>query len=120
MRFFHRTSPQAASRIVGEGFAHQTATYGLFLMTGTWLYDVLLDAADDGVNTEALLVIEMDVAEVDLAPLETIKEPWETTRTYREWFVPAGLFKSVARRATKEEEDVGKRSQESPISAAGL
>jgi hypothetical protein len=83
---FHRTSQAAAVQILRGGFRDTTARYLTDReWSGVWVSDRPLDNSE-GASGEALLQIE--IAEGDLAPFEWIK----AGKTYREWLVPAAVL----------------------------
>ena len=105
MRFFHRTRQESAERILADGFMDHTDTYGCdSYLTGVWLSDVPLDC-NDGTSGQALLLVDFDAAEDDLAEFEVLGD----RRDYREWVIPAAFInaKAKVRYATEDEEEAG-------------
>lgn len=85
-RYFHRTGARAARAILRSGFRDATHYYlTLTPHTGVWLSDVPLNV-NDGVNGDALLVVEIDGRKVS-------KFEWvEEAKPYREFLVPAKVL----------------------------
>ena len=91
MRFFHRTTKEAAEQILREGFRNRTGYYGFSGMeiTGTWLSHVPVDS-NEGAKGDVLLVVDLNVLENEIADFEV----QDAERCYREWAIPAPLINS--------------------------
>jgi hypothetical protein len=88
MRFFHRTSPDAAKKILIEGFRDSYGTYGMpMMLTGVFVSDVPLDV-NEGTADGPLFEIQLAVDEADIDSYELIEEG----KGYREWCIPAAIL----------------------------
>jgi hypothetical protein len=99
LQFFHRTDD--ANAILSSGFKDGTGNY---LTTneysGVWLSNIPLDA-NEGAFGGTLLLVELDLAEADLAQFEWIEEG----KGFREWLIPAALVNSKGKVQIVEEPD---------------
>ena len=87
--FLHRTTRDAATRILRDGFRDTTGRYLTDReWSGVWVSDRPLDS-NEGANGEVLLQIE--IAEDRLAEFEWIEEG----KSYREWLVPAAVLNAA-------------------------
>ena len=103
MRLYHATTPEAAEKIVADGFRDSSGFYMIARETsGVWLSDVPLDD-NEGASGDTLLFVDLALSEEEIAKYEWIEE-W---KTYREWQIPADLVNENAsiRIATEEEAD---------------
>ena len=90
MEFYHRTSAQAAKRILRSGFKDSTGTYMTRTEhTGVWLSSVPLDA-NEGAAGDVLLRVSIETSDAEMAAYEWV----EDGKPYREWLVPAALINS--------------------------
>lgn len=106
MRYYHRTTDDAAEAILRDGFRDATGTYmfvGLEL-TGVFISDEPLDA-NEGASGDALLAVDLP-DDVSLDDWEIVEED-DDGNTYREWCVPAKLLNESGsvRLLSQEEED---------------
>lgn len=92
MILYHRTSTEAATAILREGFRDATGRYMTDrLHSGVWLSDNPLDVNGGGRGGEALLRISLKLSKKRLAEYEWVEEGKE----YREWLIPSELVKGV-------------------------
>jgi hypothetical protein len=83
---FHRTTKDAAAKILQGGFRDITSRYLTDReWSGVWVSDRPLDNSE-GASGEALL--QIDIAEDLLAAFEWVEE----SKPYREWLVPAAVL----------------------------
>jgi hypothetical protein len=86
LTLFHRTTQDAAMKILRDGFRNTTGRYLTDReWSGVWVSDRPLDNSE-GASGEALL--QIDIAEDRLAAFEWIEEG----KPYREWLVPAAAL----------------------------
>ena len=84
---YHRTTDEAATAILSNGFRDATGTYlTVNEYTGVWLSDQPLDA-NEGAFGDVLLCLVLDLSETDLAQYEWVEEG----KGYREWLIPAAV-----------------------------
>ncbi len=105
MRFYHTTSPEAAEKILAEGFRDSTKTYFTAEeFTGVWLSDVPVSEADMGVPGNTVLIVDLELPQERFDYYEWVREE-ATPGEYREWLIPAQLINENAslRFATEEE-----------------
>ena len=87
MILYHRTSTEAATAILREGFRDATGRYMTDrLHSGVWLSAVPLDLNSGG-GGDAVLRISLNLSEKRLAEYEWVEEGKE----YREWLIPSEL-----------------------------
>ena len=93
LMLFHRTTTEAARKILASGFRDSIGAYLTDAHhTGVWLSDKALDI-NDGVSGDVVLQIAFSaLTEQHLADFEWIEEE----RSYREWLVPAALINGNA------------------------
>ena len=106
MRLYHTTTPEAAEKIVSDGFRDSTGFYLIARETsGVWLSNVPLDA-NEGTTGDTVLLVDSVLSEKEIAQFEWIEEG----KPYREWQIPAKLINENAsiRVATDEEVDEAK------------
>jgi hypothetical protein len=83
---FHRTTKDAAAKILQGGFRDTTSRYLTDReWSGVWVSDRPLDNSE-GASGEALL--QIDIAEDLLTAFEWVEEG----KPYREWLVPAAVL----------------------------
>ena len=88
MRFYHRTSTEAAQAILREGFRDTTGTYMTDEeFTGVWVSERPLDC-NEGAWGDVVLQIELEATAEELADFEWVEEG----KPHREWLVPASLL----------------------------
>lgn len=90
VRFYHRTTREAAYAILRKGFREGTGTYlTRKVWRGVWICDVPLDA-NEGAKGDILLEV--------LIPIELVKPyEWvEEGKSYREFLVPARILNAHA------------------------
>lgn len=85
---FHRTTGPRASAILTEGFRDGLIHYGLqTTLEGVWVSNIAL-RPDQGVKGEAVLRIDIELGEEELAEYE-----WKEERLkHREWLIPANVL----------------------------
>jgi hypothetical protein len=83
---FHRTTKDAAAKILRDGFRDTTSRYLTDReWSGVWVSDRPLDNSE-GASGEALL--QIDIAEELLTAFEWVEEG----KRFREWLVPAAVL----------------------------
>ncbi len=88
MILYHRTTSDAAERILATGFRDNTDPYMTTKeWTGVWLSDVPLDA-NEGAWGDVLLKITLSLSEEDISQYEWIEEQ----KGCREWLVPSEVI----------------------------
>lgn len=88
---YHTTTPDAARKILAEGFRDGTDYYLTSTRhTGVWLSDCLLGASEGAKGEQVLEVCLPD--DFDLSEWEWVEED----KPYREFLVPADRINSVA------------------------
>lgn len=96
--FYHRTTREAADKILADGFRDGTDHYlTANLWSGVWLSNVPLDS-NDGATGHVLLRVTLDLPEITLAEYEWVPEDeWvREIQRYREWLVPADVINPIA------------------------
>lgn len=108
-RLFHRTSAEAAPKILAEGFLDSWGSFGLAntILEGVFLSNVPLDV-NEGTADGPLLEVLLDMSQDDVDRFELI----EDRKGYREFCVPAEIVnaKGRVRQMTLDEEDALYRS----------
>jgi hypothetical protein len=103
MRYYHRTTADAAEAIVTGGFRDSSGSYMIvgMTLTGVFISDEPLDVSE-GATGPALLAVDLP----DDLPLDD-HEVVEDDKPYREWCVPADLLNEhgAVRLLSPEEED---------------
>jgi hypothetical protein len=85
---FHKTTLQAATQILRDGFRDGTSPYMTDQeFSGVWLSDRPL-GANEGVWGDTLLEVSVDLTVDDLDAWEWI----EDGKAHREWLIPADLL----------------------------
>lgn len=104
MRLYHSTTPEAAEKIVADGFRDSTGTYGTSKKwTGVFLSDVPVDE-NDGARGDTLLFVDLALSEEDFDYFDFGPD---AEKPYGEFCIPAKLVNENAsiRLATAEEAD---------------
>jgi len=103
MKFYHRTTREAADAILVHGFQDAEGPYMTAnIHRGVWISDMPLDV-NEGAKGEVLLAVEVAVDVADADQWEWIEEG----KLYREWLVPAAWLneRGCVRELSEEEED---------------
>jgi hypothetical protein len=90
MKLYHRTSAEAARKILDGGFRDRTGHYVTdTLHTGVWLSNTPLDV-NEGAHGEIVLEVEFMGHESEIANYEWVEEG----KPYREWLIPSRVLNS--------------------------
>jgi hypothetical protein len=90
MILYHRTDPQAAEKILQQGFRDGTGKYlTRNTYSGVWLSDAPLDE-NEGACGHILLEVVTEMTECEIAQYEWTEEG----KGFREFFVPAAQINS--------------------------
>jgi hypothetical protein len=85
---YHRTTEDAARKIVSDGFRDGEDYYGTETrLSGVWLSDSPLDA-NEGACGNALLRVELKIGYDEIKQFECI----EDGKPYQEWLIPASVI----------------------------
>ena len=108
---FHRTSKEAATAILRDGFRDATGFYLTEIeLRGVFLSDRPLDS-NEGAGPEedaVVLAIEITAPLQDLADFELVEEG----KPYREWCIPAELIQRCGKVRTATPDEMYRESSE--------